>query len=307
MQIIQIPLSLVQEDPQHVRLSSDPKGIENLAKSMNDVGLLHPILVRKVAHGYQLVAGQRRLRAASRLGYESVPAIVLEPGVPVRQVQLVENLQREDLDPVERALAINQFMMAEKLTKVAAAERLGVPRTTLTEWLNVLEVPERYQKALVENFRGGDSALTVSHVSEAKGLASRLRSPGLCTIVLDAVLDYRLSKAETREVCALVRESMDLSVDEAVLVVRRPSEISRLSDDLGDGRLAVERNLDRWRYALERSTTTLLELGRISPRYLAPNERRRLVDRLQHLQELVEGALQQMAEERDVRRAGKVS
>ncbi|MGI6082834.1 MAG: ParB/RepB/Spo0J family partition protein [Limnochordia bacterium] len=304
MQIIDVPLSLILHDPRHIRRESDPKGIDNLAKSMNDVGMLHPVLVKKVDKGYLLVAGHRRVQAAAKLGRESVPAIVLEPGVPARQVQLVENLQREDLDPVERAMAVNEFMTAEKLTKVAAAERLGIPRTTLTEWLNVLYVPERYQRALIDNFHGGDSALTVSHVSEARALASRLRSPEFITVVLDAVLEYRLSKAETREVCALVRQNIDLSIDEAVLVVRRPSEVTPLSADEEDGRMAVQRNLDKWKYNLERSTSTLLELGRVSPRYLAPSERRRLVSSLQRLQELIEGTLKHMDEDQKTRRVG---
>ena len=304
MQIIEVPLSLVLHDPRHIRRESDPKGIDNLAKSMNDVGLLHPVLVKKVERGYLLVAGCRRVQAAARLGRETVPAIVLEPGVPDRQVQLVENLQREDLDPVERAMAVNEFMTAEKLTKVAAAERLGIPRTTLTEWLNVLDIPERYQKALIDNFHGGDSPLTVSHVSEAKALASRLRSPEFVTVVLDAVLEYRLSKAETREVCALVRHNVDLSIDEAVLLVRRPSEITPLRAEEEDGRMAVQRNLEKWKYTLERSTSTLIELGRISPRYLAPSERRRLISSLERLQELIKGTLKHMVEDQETRRVG---
>lgn len=264
------------------------ESLVGLAKSMEEVGLLHPILVKEVEGGYQLIAGERRLRAAIMNGKETIAAIILKPGVPVKQLQLIENLQREDLNPVERALAVHEFMTMEKLNKVVTAKRLGIPRTTITDWLDVLEVEERYQRALIDNFNGGNSPLTLSHISEARALANKLRSPAICNVVLDAVLEYKLSKVETREVCALVRSNSDVSVEEAVKLVRRPADVQPLPKEAEDERMAVQRNIDRWVSVLERSEETLTQLRRIAPFYLPAHERQRILDHLQQIRTMLD-------------------
>jgi len=271
-----------------VRKIFNKESLVGLAKSMEEVGLLHPILVKEVEGGYQLIAGERRLRAAIMNGKETIAAIILKPGVPVKQLQLIENLQREDLNPVERALAVHEFMTMEKLNKVVTAKRLGIPRTTITDWLDVLEVEERYQRALIDNFNGGNSPLTLSHISEARALANKLRSPAICNVVLDAVLEYKLSKVETREVCALVRSNSDVSVEEAVKLVRRPADVQPLPKEAEDERMAVQRNIDRWVSVLERSEETLTQLRRIAPFYLPAHERQRILDHLQQIRTMLD-------------------
>lgn len=294
MDVLQIPIADIQRDPGQVRKIFDAEALDGLAKSVEEVGILHPVLVKATEHGYQLVAGERRLEAAKRLGYDCIPAVVLAPGIKVKQVQLIENLQRADLNPVERAIAVQEFMEMEHLNKVSAAKRLGVPRTTLTDWLDVLGVEERYQRALVDNFNGGNSPITLSHVAEAKALAARLRSPAICNVLLDAVIEYRLSKVETREVCALVRNNADVTVEEAIKAVRRPAEVKKLAKETQDDRSAVEKNLEQWVSILERSNHTISELCRISPQYLDETERERIVGHLQDIYELAEETLRHM-------------
>lgn len=213
-----IPVARIRTDGEQVRHSFHEESIEGLAHSLREVGMLHPVLVRDRGDGtYQLISGERRLRAAMRLGEEEIPALIL-PGelVNATQIQLIENLQREDLDPVERALGIQAFMGREGLSKAAASARLGVPRTTLTDWLDVLDLDPRYQAALVDNFMGGDSPLTLSHVSQAKALAASLGSPRFVSVLLDAVLEYRLSKAETRQIAQRIRAEGNVSIAQLV-------------------------------------------------------------------------------------------
>lgn len=219
---VDIPVDRIRCD-QQVRRTFSEESIGGLAQSLKEVGMLHPVLVMPDEEDgyYRLVSGERRLRAAIRAGETVVPALVLRNlRGSITQIQLIENLQREDLNPVERALAIQAFMEQERLSKAAAAARLGVPRTTLTDWLDVLELEPRHQAALVDNFMGGDSPLTLSHVSEAKALAARLGSPGIASVLLDAVLEYRLSKAETRQVAQMVRENSNVSIHQAIRMVR---------------------------------------------------------------------------------------
>lgn len=304
MNVVEIRVDDIKVDPGQVRRIFDAEGIEGLAKSIEEVGILHPVLVKRTEDGYRLVAGERRLRAARKAGRTSVPAIVLNDGISTMQVQLVENLQRADLNPVERALAVAEFMAAEGLTKVAASERLGVPRTTLTDWLDILEVDGRFQRAVIDNFYGGDSPLTLAHVAEAKAFGARMRSVNLQNALLDAVLAYKLSKGETRQVAKLVRENADVSIVEAVRAVRRP-----LEEAAEDGEPAVklpidEHNLQRLFVTLERSRSILSELGHISPRHLPESDRIRLIEDLRELHDMIDRMMARIDADSDLGAAG---
>ena len=205
-----------------VRGPRDVESLQGLADSLTEVGLLQPILVRRCGEQYELVAGLRRLLAARQAGLETIEAVVMADDVDTLQIQLVENLQREDLNPVERAQAVHAFITLHNLSKSEAAKRLGIPRTTLTDWLDLLEVPQRFREAVVDNFNGGDSPLTPSHVSEALALGNTLNSPYLPELLLDAVLKHKLSKAETRQVAKIIREHRDVSIEEAIRAIRYP-------------------------------------------------------------------------------------
>ena|GEM_PF-301432 len=281
----------VAVDPGQARRIFDAERLEGLAKSIEEVGLLHPVLVKRAEGGYRLVAGERRLRAARMLGLKTIPAIVLNDGVPSKQAQLVENLQREDLNPVERAHAVAEFMEAEGLTKVAASEKLGVPRTTLTDWLDILDVDERFQRAVVDNFYGGDSPLTLAHVAEAKAFGARMRSVKLQDALLDAVLTYKLSKGEVRQVAKIVRESSDVSIVDAIRAVRRPLEEREEKEAGGPDLPADQKNLKRLFTTLERSRSVLSELGHISPRHIPEEERHRLIADLRALHGMIDAMI----------------
>lgn len=288
MDVVELSVDGIAVDPNQVRRIFDGDGLEGLARSIEEVGLLHPLLVKRIDGGFRLVAGERRLRAARKLGHKSVPAIVINDRTSTMQVQLVENLQREDLNPVERALAVAEFMAAEGLTKVAASEKLGVPRTTLTDWLDILDVDERFQRAVIDNFYGGDSPLSLAHVAEAKAFGVRMKSVNLQNALMDAALAYKLSKGEVRQVAKIVRENADVSIVDAVRAVRRPLDEFEGAEERIDDLPADERNLQRLFVTLERSRSILSELGHISPRHLPESERVRLVTGLRDLYSMID-------------------
>lgn len=274
-----------------VRGLRSTESLEGLANSMSEVGLLHPILVKPVEKGYELVAGLRRLMAARQAGYTHIPAIPLSAEMDTLQVQLVENLQREDLNPVERAQAVDSFMRLHKLSKSEAARRLGVPRTTLTDWLDLLCVPHRFQAAVVDNFNGGDSPLTTSHVSEALALAKRLNSPKIAHVLLDAVLKHKLSKAETREVARMVRQSSDTSIEEAIEAVRAPYFDGEDDGEDPSNLLPHEENMKALILNLARSTRMLERMNHLSGRFLNEETVTQLVEQYTQIAELTERAL----------------
>lgn len=299
MQCLTLRVDQIDADSARLRKAIDAERLEGLANSVDEVGLLHPVLVKRSESGYTLVAGTRRLKAAMLAGRTTIKATVLADDLDLLQVQLVENLQRDDLNPLERAEAVQVFIQKHDISKSAAAKRLGVPRTTLTDWLDLLEVPQRFRDAVVDNFDGGDSPLTPSHVSEACALAVKLKSPHLSEVLLDAVLKHKLSKAETRRVAQIVRENRDVSVEDAITAVRREY------CEHGDHKPADEKeplwpdqeNLARLVDHLSRSTRYLERLNHLSGRFIDEAEIERLTEQYIEIQELASRALARLRQE----------
>jgi len=136
-----VPVAAVVPNPRQPRREFDEAGIKELAESIRAEGLLQPIVVRKVGQGFELIAGERRLRAFRSLGIKVIPARVLEVSDGASAVMaLVENLQRADLNPVDEALGVASLMRDFKLTQDAVAERLGKPRATVANSVRLLQL-----------------------------------------------------------------------------------------------------------------------------------------------------------------------
>ena len=222
MRVANIAVKKIIMGKKQARQHFDQEALGQLAGSIQEIGQLQPIIVKQVGDNYQLIAGERRFRAVKKNNQPEIAAVILEGGVndpTLRQIQLVENLQREDLNPLERALSIQAFIRENDLTKKEASHKLGVPRTTLTEWLNILDVAEKYRQEVVEL----DSPLSLSHISIAKALVSRTGDPTKLKKLLDGVLQYKLSRSETKEVSEIIYRYLHISVDEAIgaILLRR--------------------------------------------------------------------------------------
>lgn len=242
MPVISIPIERIKADPEQPRKVFNRERIKNLSRSIAEVGLLQPILVRPAGDGenYYLVAGERRLQGSINAGEENIMATVLEDSdVSIRQLQLVENLQREDLNPLEKARSISEYMEEEGLNKSKVSLKLGIARTTVTEWLNILDVSPRYQEEVVKNFEDNSSPLTLSHISLAKALDQKTGDPTKKEEFLDAVLAHELSREEARRVVHLFDTYYNITVDEAVAAVRLYSSsdlLKKRKDRLGRDR-----------------------------------------------------------------------
>ncbi len=149
--ILQIPTSQIVPNPHQPRKALDHAALEDLIGSIREHGILQPLVVVKADRGYQLIAGERRLRAAQILGLRSVPAVVREA---TRQQQLelaiVENVQRKDLNPLERAAAYRKLVEEFGLTQEQVARRVGKSRASVANTLRLLELPEEVRRAIAE-------------------------------------------------------------------------------------------------------------------------------------------------------------
>lgn len=149
--LLVVPVDEIRPNPDQPRRSFDHAALEELAASISQLGVLQPLLVRPTAEGFELVAGERRLRAAKQAGLGSVPVVVVETDREGSlERALVENLHREDLNPIEEAAAYRQLLDEGGLTQQALADRLGRSRVAITNALRLLELPVAIQKLLIE-------------------------------------------------------------------------------------------------------------------------------------------------------------
>jgi len=147
--IQEIPLSQIRPNPNQPRVAFEESAMQELKASMQERGILQPILLRPTKDGYQIVAGERRWRAANALQWNTLPAIVKDmDDREVVEVALVENLQREDLNPLEAARALKYLADEFGLTQEEIAERIGKERSTVANSLRLLQLPEEIQAML---------------------------------------------------------------------------------------------------------------------------------------------------------------
>ncbi|UCE06108.1 MAG: ParB/RepB/Spo0J family partition protein [bacterium] len=140
----------IKPNPFQPREDFDEIALEDLKNSIAEKGIIQPITVRRVEEGYELIAGERRLRAVTALDYISVPAYVLnvKNDEEMLELSLIENIQREDLNPIDIAKAYNKLLIDCNLTQEDVAKRIGKDRSTVANFLRLLKLPDGIQKSL---------------------------------------------------------------------------------------------------------------------------------------------------------------
>jgi ParB family chromosome partitioning protein len=154
----EIDIGQIVLNPSQPRLKQDEVRLEELAKSIRERGVLQPVLVRPYGNGYQLIAGERRLSAAQRAGLLKIPVVVRDvPDEQLLELALIENIQREPLNPLEEAQAYAHLMEAIGATHEQLAERLGKDRSTISNTLRLLKLPTQVRQLV------SDGKLTPGH------------------------------------------------------------------------------------------------------------------------------------------------
>lgn len=149
--IVEIPLAEIRPSSFQPRKRFDDKRLDELATSIRAQGVLSPVIVRQASGGYELVAGERRVRAAERAGLERVPAVIREvSNAEMLEVALIENLQREDLNPIEEADVYRRLIEDYGLTQEAVATRVGRDRASVANSVRLLKLPPKVREDLIE-------------------------------------------------------------------------------------------------------------------------------------------------------------
>lgn len=186
--VAKIDIELIRPDDAQPRRKFDETTLDELAQSIRNQGLLQPLLVRRDGKGYRLIAGERRWRAAQRAGLSDVPVLVREANdAEAFELALVENLQREDLSPLEEAEGYRRLLEERKWTQEQVAERVGKERSTVANALRLLALPAEVKQLL----EAGE--LDMGHARALLGLP---KSPEMVTLAR-AVVAEKLSVRET--------------------------------------------------------------------------------------------------------------
>jgi len=193
---VDVPIARVRPNPLQPRKRFDPDGLASLTASISEHGVIQPIVVTETIDGYQLVAGERRLRAAQAAGLDRIPAVIRQLADREQlEVALVENLQREDLDPLETADAYRQLIDEFGFSQDDLAARVGRARSTVANTLRLLDLAPGVQAAVA------DARLSEGHGRALGGLPQELQDR-----VLDSVIGQELSVRQTEELVRRLRE-----------------------------------------------------------------------------------------------------
>jgi ParB family chromosome partitioning protein len=217
---IEIPLVRIRDNPRQPRLRMNDDALASLAESIRQHGVIQPILVTETIDGYQLVAGERRVRAARMAGLERIPAIVRQLADRQQlELALVENLQREDLDPMEAARAYRQLIDEFAFSQDDLATRVGRARSTVANTLRLLDLHTTVQDAIVAG------QVTEGHARALGGLASEGQAR-----VVGMVIDEGLSVRQTEELVRRIREPREPR--EPAVAAPSDPDVERVEEDL---------------------------------------------------------------------------
>jgi len=181
--LLEVPVGAVAPNPRQPRTSFEDETLEALAVSIQEVGILQPIVVRRVGQGFELIAGERRLRAAKRAGLATIPAVVRESDdTESLREALIENIHREDLNPVELAEAFRELLEELGLKQETLAERLGVSRSHIANTIRLLQLPSEVQQLLAARkiqAGHGRALLSLAEAEAQKTLGLRITAEDL--------------------------------------------------------------------------------------------------------------------------------
>jgi len=246
-QLLEISIDCIVPSPNQPRKDFNPEELNELAESIRTVGLIQPITVRPSGSNYELIAGERRWRAAKLAGLSQIRAVI-EPAAGQRSalMSLIENIQRSNLNPIEEALACRRLQRQHQLTQEELASKLGKKRSTIANLVRILSLPEEIQ----ESIKRGE--ITLGHAKAILSTVTASKQRALHQQILKGQLTVRQAeqaskqpssaphKSTNPETAALIKQiarHLDVKVtwDRATLAIKIPSEdaLFRVAEAMG--------------------------------------------------------------------------
>ena len=185
--ILRIPVDMIEPNPYQPRMSFDQEALDELAESIKTLGLIQPITVRRKSEGrYQIISGERRFRACRQAGMDMIPAYIRDTNDQgMLEMAIVENIQRENLDPIEVAMSYQRLIEECNLTQEQMAIRVGKKRASVTNYLRLLKLPAKLQHDLKVGL------LSVGHAKVLLGVEDLKMQEYLCDLVIKEDMSVR--------------------------------------------------------------------------------------------------------------------
>ena len=203
--ILRIPVDMIEPNPFQPRMSFDQESLEELADSIRTLGLIQPIAVRRKTDGrYQIISGERRFRACQLTGMDMIPAYIRDTtDQGMLEMAIVENIQRENLDPIEVALSYQRLIEECNLTQEQMAVRVGKRRTSVTNHLRLLKLPAKIQHDLKVGL------LSVGHAKVLLGIEDKKLQEYLCDLVIKEDMSVRQLEEKIKKMAEPKKEQPD--------------------------------------------------------------------------------------------------
>ena len=237
--MVEIDLDLIEPNNFQPRTSFDEERLEQLAQSIRANGIIQPLLVRRLSTDrYQLVAGERRWRAAQRAGLHRVPCVVKEiPEDKMLELALIENIQRQELNAIEEAQAYKRLIEALGLTQEMVAQRVGRDRTFITNYLRLLRLPDDIQRMVeAEQLSMGHARalLGVDEPEIQRKLAKEVSEKGLSVRQIERAIK-RIVEGEEPEAVTTIKEDPNFKAAEDKLRRKLSSKVHILVNQKSNG------------------------------------------------------------------------
>jgi ParB family chromosome partitioning protein len=222
----EVPVDAIEKNPYQPRKTFDDDDLSSLRESIKNHGVLQPLVVRQVGERFQLIAGERRLRAAEAAGLRAVPVTVVDFNDQQSfEAALVENIQRADLNPIEKAQGFKEYLARYEITHEQLAARLGLSRPTISNLVALLELPSEVQDAV----RRGE--LSVGHAKALKGLADPARQQSVAREIIARGLSVHATEAHVKQLSSEEKESTNSS-GTTKTAPEKTSHVSGIEDEL---------------------------------------------------------------------------
>jgi len=235
------------------RTHFDEASLESLAESIRSHGIVQPIVVRRRGDSYELIAGERRWRAARLAGLSKVPVVVKEvPDDSLLEIALIENIQREDLNPIEEAQAYKKLIETVGLTQEALAARVGRDRSYITNYLRLLRLPDDLQHLVIEGRLSTGHArtlLALSHVDLQRRMARKIIDDGLSVRATELLVQKSTDEKSAKKTGAAQADDPNIRAAETKLRRALGTQVKITQAADGKGKIEIgffdTRDLDR--------------------------------------------------------------